>query len=170
MKQAQFEILGLAVIVIIISIMIFFALSFSLQEQDDVTGQFLEEQFAQNLIDATLKTSLDGCRGTISDYLISQATQVPLRPIGNPSQQPACATSQGLEEIADAIETAISLYQNTEFYLEVRPETCDLFDDDCETLLERGQCDIQESVGRPGRQPLSLYPQTGTMEIILWVC
>ncbi len=170
MKKAQFEIMGLAIIVILVSLMIFFAVLWGMQERDDVTGQFLEEQFAQNLIDATLKTSLEECRGTVADYLISQGTENPLRPMGGLPADVSCATDEGLQEIADALESVVVDYYGRPYYLEIRPRTCELFAQDCDTLIEQGTCDITEHVGRPGRQPLSLYPQSGTMEIILWVC
>ena len=170
MKRAQFEIMGLAIIVILVSMMIFFALMWGLQERDDITGDFLQTQFAQNLIDATLKTNLVGCRGTVADYLISQVTQAPLRPLGEFPDDVSCATDQGLIEIADAMEAAVADFYGRPFYFAIRPEVCPVaYDPDCDVLIERGTCDPLGNVGQAGRQPLSAWPRP-QMEIILWVC
>ncbi len=170
MKRAQFEIMGLAIIVILVSLMIFFALMWGLQEQEDLTGQFLEEQFAQNVIDAIQKTSLTECRGTVLDYIYSQGADMPLTAMGN-IQDPDCTTDQELDNIADAVRDFIANYQGREFYFAIRDQSCDTFDKNCgDIFVDRGDCDIQGDVGRPGRQRVSLYPQSGALEMILWVC
>ncbi|RLE44750.1 hypothetical protein DRJ16_01460 [Candidatus Woesearchaeota archaeon] len=73
-NKAQTEAIGLAVIVILISLAIIFALAFSLREKPTIKETYLKAQLASNTLNALLKTKTSCCvEGTC--YTVSQLLQ-----------------------------------------------------------------------------------------------
>lgn len=67
-KKSQAEIVGLAIIVILITIGLLFFVKFGiLNKKDDIKGSFIDSELANNMIDVLLKTTTD-CKGSdVSD-------------------------------------------------------------------------------------------------------
>lgn len=169
MKKAQFEIMGLAIVMVILSVAVFFLISLSLSDPgDDLAGEFLTEQFAQNTLDAFLKSShpAPGCgRYSVSDHYVWIATN---------SGPPECVEQQYTDQLSSMIAQAAQ-YRGLEYRFQVRQEVCDNpLGSGCTKLVDEGSasCDpTTRNVGRAGRQ--TLPKDTGgsnDMELVLWLC
>jgi len=77
MRKAQMEIMGLAVIVILLSLGLLFVLRFMvLNEPSDLRQSYTRTQLASNLLNTILKTSTD-CRGNTINELIHDCAVYP---------------------------------------------------------------------------------------------
>lgn len=169
MKQAQFEILGLAIVVIIISVGVLFLLTFTLNtETHDPASQFFNEQFAQNTLDAFLKTT----HPTIGCEQYDNKEYYQLRYITQ--QGPTnCREETTQDELEETLNEIINEYQRVEYKFEVRENICPTAtgDTNCNKLVEHGTCEPERTnLGRPGRQTIPKYPLPGSLEIVLWLC
>ena len=158
MRRAQFEILGLAIAVVIISLAVVFLLTFQSPETNtSTTQQYASEQFAQSLLDSWLRTThpTPGCEEyNIGRYFVWQ----------NNHQGPTqCREEEGLEEeFLDAIRTIVNRYQGVNLQLDIGEETLIGATDECAQASTRS---------RPGRQHITQYPyRNEPLEIVLWLC
>ncbi len=74
-NKAQTEAIGLAVIVILISLAIIFALAFSLREKPTIKETYLKAQLASNTLNALLKTNTKCYSESNEPYTMSQLLQ-----------------------------------------------------------------------------------------------
>src|SRR4051812_34432157 len=74
--KAQFEAMGLAVIVVLLVIGVGLFLYFSLDTGSDVTQRYKQDQTSQNMVNALLETSIPDCslnfEGLVRDTLVYQ--------------------------------------------------------------------------------------------------
>jgi hypothetical protein len=166
MRKGQFEIMGLAIVVVIISMGVFFLLSLSLNgNNSDPAGQFFNEQFAQNTLDVFLKSTHPEC----PRYEVKDFYQFYILPQSSPNDD--CKADTTNTSLAANLTQAIQNYQGVDFRFQVREEvdsTCTT--SDCPAVIDVGTCDTQ-GVGRPGRQTIPKYPYgSGELEFVLWLC
>ena len=63
-KKSQAEIVGLAIIVLLITMGLLFFVKFGiLDKKDDIKGSFIDSELANNMVDVLLKTTTD-CKGS----------------------------------------------------------------------------------------------------------
>ena len=165
MKKAQFEILGLAIAVVLVSVVVLFLVSLSLNNpQEDATSIFQQDQFTQNLLDAYLKASHPACpdRST-ARFFVWDATNT-----GNA----ACREEATWEQLNQSLDEAITNYMGLSYNFTVRDGTCqDPFECEEDIVRTSGTCNPQtQSASRAGRQTLTKYPRDGNIEITLWLC
>lgn len=73
-KKSQAEIVGLAIIVILITIGLLFFVKFGiLDKKDDVKSSFIDSELANNMVDVLLKTTTD-CKGSDIGDLLQDCT------------------------------------------------------------------------------------------------
>lgn len=169
MRKAQFEIMGLAIIVIIISIAIFFLLSFSMKPEPDLTGQFQKEQFLQNAVTAWLDADIQGCEQDIKGYVAHYATGL-LTEDG-----PRCDSPELMDELVDELQRMLDNYPViTSYHLSIRYGVCmpiaNIDGTNCREKYSRGNCDPAKRDTRPGREVLPLMPIPGNAEVVLFSC
>lgn len=190
MRRAQFEIMGLAIVVVIATIGIFFLLSFSIGNEDpqDSTDQFTDEQFTQNVIDALMKTSMEGCETyTIADIIYYHVTGRGEPGSPRPGTRCAEAVDEGqigsfseLEERMkfieeDILEETMNDFRGTPYHFQLRSPECeetDVYGQDCDTVSYSSQgCDPRvQRTSRPGKQSVRLYPRPDGIQVVLWTC
>ncbi len=166
MRKGQFEILGLAIAMVLITVMIFFFLSLNTQQPTmDPTQRFINDQFAQNVLNAWIKTTHHECiRHSIGDYFIWKATN---RNMGG------CENDLYGNAFIEALERSIDEFHGTTYFLSIRREVCDdIFGGPaCNELATRGICDIHlQDTSRAGRVLLSKGIGGGNVEIVLFLC
>ena len=166
MRQAQFEILGLAIAVVLVSVIVLFIVTLSLGDsQENLGSVFQQDQFTQNLLDAYLKASNPDCpERSVARYFVWNVT-------GAGSAQ--CRNPETWLKLNDTLDTAITQYIGREYNFTVRKEPCeDPFNCDEETIaITSGNCNPQtQDASRAGRQTLTKHPQQGNIEITLWLC
>ncbi len=88
MKKAQTEIIGLAVIVLLVSIAILFALQFIIMKQPtDITKEYTYKELAANTLSTALKTTTD-CNNMQLDQIVTSCilgeSTLPCSPYQNP--------------------------------------------------------------------------------------
>ena len=166
MSRAQFEIMGLAIVMVLVSIGIFFVIALSINDPGtDAAGQFVTDQFSQNLLDAFLKSTHPACPDDqVQDYFLYNATK---------SGPDECRQASTWEQLNQTLNQSIKQYIGREYYFSVRRDVCDgpMNCANNEEELRSGECDPRTATtGRAGRQTIPKYPQTGDVEIILWLC
>lgn len=169
MKQAQFEIMGLAIAVVIISVGVLFLVTLSLSSSSgqDVTSVFQQDQFTKNTLDAYLKASHPACpQRSTQRYFLWSVTG------GGASECRDETTWSEPGGLNDTLHRAITTYIGREYYFVVREDICeDPYGSGCEAVFESGTCDpTRDSTGGAGRQTIGKYPADGSVEIILWIC
>ncbi len=177
MRRAQFEVLGLAVIMIILSVAVFFTLSITNNSTGpDTHTRFQDEQFSQNVLDAMLKTSIEECpRYTVFDAISWQlgAGSAPKTISGNGnckdnSQSDLTDRFQWIND--EIVNRVFEEYSGKDYHLQIRKPVCpEISGEGCEKAVYYSNNCQPLNVGRPGRQIISLYPQ-GSAEIVLWTC
>ena len=175
--RAQFEIMGLAVAVIIISVGVFLLLMFGLRQPDpDTTEIFINEQYNQNVLDALMKTSLKGCRGEVRDLIEWNVTGA-YPP--NPPSSSACALgTRGVEVVLHSLlDQALRTYNGQPYWFEVRRQPCSAStggSPKCDMAFEpfNGGCDtVSGNTRRAGKHQIALYPYSNKpAEAVLWIC
>lgn len=157
--RAQFEAMGLAFIVILVSLGMFLLILFSFNDQGDAPLRYEHQQLAQNMVDALLKTTLEGCT---SDYAAVIEDEMLY-------QQDICG-EESLTVMRGAAATVLGATlekRDMPYNFTIREQGANAGDN----VLSMGTCDTATSdTFAPGRQLLRLYPSPATVEVILWLC
>lgn len=165
MKKAQFEILGLAIAVVLVSVIVLFLVSLSIGDsQEDLTSVFQQDQFTQNLLDAYLKASHPACPDrSAARYFVWNVT-------GAGSAQ--CRDPATWDELNRTLDTAITQYIGRDYNFTVREKPCDdPFACNTPIAITSGNCNPEtQGSSRAGRQTLTKHPRQGNIEITLWLC
>lgn len=90
-NKAQTEAIGLAVIVILISLAIIFALAFSLREKPTIKETYLKAQLASNTLNALLRTDTKCYSESNEPYTMSQLLQNCIENRKYPANQINCS-------------------------------------------------------------------------------
>jgi hypothetical protein len=78
MKKAQFEVIGLLIIVILITLGVLFVVQFVvLREPSNVKQSHVESQFAASFLNSFLETTTDDCRGQTVKGLVHDCVDNP---------------------------------------------------------------------------------------------
>ena len=168
MKRAQFEILGLAIVMVIVSLGIFLLISLSLSSPDrDPAGQFVDDQFTRRVLDAFLSSNHPGCADySIADVYVRQAT----------GREPTCAQDLNEQAVHEQLEQAINTYMGRAYHYQVRESSCeDPFgrEDHCDQLIApSGECNpLTTEQARSARFSLPKHPYgSGAVQAVLWIC
>jgi hypothetical protein len=153
--KAQFEAMGLAVIVILISLGMVFLLLFSSDEKSQAPQQYEEQQTAQSVIDAMLQTNIEDCDLNVAE-IIEDAMIRNRNPCGDSYQ--VLDNAAGIM-LNDTLEKRGVYYNFT-----VQEEGNDIF-------YSKGNCDaVRSDHFAPGVQTLSLYPTTKVAKVTLTLC
>ena len=154
MKHAQFEAMGLAVIVVLIALGMFLLLFFSTSERADFGQRYNREQLSQNVVDSMLKTQVEGCKNTVRDLI--EDIVVHNRDICGASSQ------EHLENASRAILDATLTQRGYLFEFVITGQSS--------TIYRYGNCDHnQEDTDAPGKQNLTFFP-SGSANVNLWMC
>jgi len=70
MNKAQLEIMGLAVIIVLITLGLFFVITFSISEADTTVQSYNQEQRATSFLDALLRTNIPACDDVRFDTIL----------------------------------------------------------------------------------------------------
>lgn len=154
-RNAQMEIMGLVVIVVMLTLSMFFVISFQAQVPEKKIKQtFDNDQLASNFILAFLKTSA-GCRNyDMQDLIQDCATEEKIRCGGFNSCEKVNTTVKYLLE-----ETLAKWGKDYKFTIEGTNEPIE-FGVDCGPGIPR----------KLSLQPITLYPYTKTAKIKLVMC
>ncbi len=161
--KGQFEAMGLAIIVVLISLGMFFMLFFSLREESDFSDRYNREQASQNFVDAFIKTNANERCGATMQQLILDAAVMKRDPCGLDSKD---------------ILTDASLYMlNATFDSEGIPYDFSItVSGEDEPLVEHKTC-ISRASGnqasendKPGIQDIPLLPTSKTATLTLVLC
>jgi hypothetical protein len=157
--KAQFEAMGLAVIVVLISMGMLFMLFFSFDKETDVTERFGREQTAQNVVNALLDTSVEGCpldfNGLIEDAVVWQ-------------RNPCGDSKEKIEEVANAILTPTLKDRSIPYEFTITQQSQNTISNvidpisTCTPLLRQRD--------KPGRRMLSFYPSPQKATVTLSLC
>jgi hypothetical protein len=153
------EIMGLAVIVILVSIGLFYMIAFTKEPQPEPVKEYTASELATNTIVAMLATDIDDCGTTLEKVIVDKATY----------QNLPCLRSD------DPINKSISLmlenslqkwgkdYKLTIDYPDTATNTVDI------AVPTTPLCgDMRER--ETGTQPIPLYPVPGTVMVSLSIC
>lgn len=174
MRKGQFEILGLAIVVLLLAIVMLFMVRLTFDQDEDISQDFFDEQYNQNFVQALRATTLDHCDGTIADYLVWIVNgQNPRGPDGD------CLSAEKTQEILDLVENTATEYTGKDFYFSVHhddctnpylcPETAKIEHEGIE--LSVATCNpLQRGSGRAGIVTLSRFPVPGDIEIVFTTC
>lgn len=103
MKKAQMEILGLAIVVVIIVVAMVFVVRFMLiQPQSDYRKPFVNSEMASNMLNSFLKTAASQCSQLTMTELLEDCAQ---------SKSIACSNSQ--DSCAYVDSTARAIFEKT---------------------------------------------------------
>jgi hypothetical protein len=108
MKKSQMELMGLAIIVILISIAMLFVIRFVLNKEPSTTSQeYQESELAANFLNTLVETSADGCMGIKFSKLFQDCAEY--REISCPTHGNSCVY---LEETTRNIsDTTFNIWQ-----------------------------------------------------------
>lgn len=152
--------MGLAVVVILVSLGMFFLLFFTMKDQTDFVTRFNNEQIAQNTVDALLKTNVLGCSTsgmTMSDIIEDVVVR---------KQDPCFKTSnETLYEVTGIVleKTLAERGWDYEF----------IINDVNGIIYENKTCNHQNinvQTDRPGVQTLRYFPSMVEVNVTLWIC
>lgn len=149
--------MGLAVIVVLISLGMFFMLFFSLKGNTDFPARYDREQTTQNFVDAFIKTNVENCGATIDDIILDMINrQNPCRSARTPEEILGNASKYMLEHtFADAVPYEFSITVSGEADPRVFFSTCPA----TATLRDK-----------PGIQDIPLLPTTRVATVQLVWC
>jgi hypothetical protein len=159
--KAQFEAMGLAVIVVLVSVGMLLVVYFSFDSTESLSQRYENEQLSQNVIEAMLKTSIKDCSLTVADTI---------EDIGIYNRNPCGDSKERLKEAADTILNETLDARGRSYYFVVRE--ADANNLPTETVYYTGgNCDVSSaSTDGAGHQPLRLYPSPKTVIVALWIC
>ncbi len=167
-RKSQMEVMGLAIIVVIVIIGILLSLRFMKSSTvDETESDFTDSTLASNMLNVMLKTDLD-CSGKdleMSNLLQDCAEDVKNKDYCYVGDSDPCAKAQGIIEFL-LEETLVEMKKD--YYFEAK-----LYDDVKISLPAEPTC-TSESVGKAYSTRISeSYPlptKKGTMEISLAIC
>ena len=163
-KRGQFEAIGLAVIVILISLGMFFMLYFSLQKKTDFPARYDRQQASQNFVDSFLRVNAERCSATMEDLLLDAAV-LHLDPCGDDSQEILRDTSfHLLNRTFDSLDGSVPY----DFTIRVSGETDPLVAH--QTCISRLSSPTGEDADNAGLQDIPLLPTTKVATIALVLC
>ncbi len=166
------EILGIALVVIILIIGVTFLLTMSLKPQEKPHERFTKKQLAQNLVDAITKSNTD-CKGyTFSTVLANCANRQPHGSIDCGGGRLTCAYAQ--VNIASILDDVLGTMNYQYRFTAKINGVHDIFagtgmdaiqTDRCtQELIEAGYVNVET----PGIQPFPI--ERGVLEIMLQIC
>lgn len=157
--RAQFEAMGLAVIVVLVSLGMFLLILFSFNDQGDAPLRYEHQQLAQNMVDALLKTTIEDCTADYAAVIEDEMLY----------QQDICS-----EDSLTVMATAASVVLGATLEERNMPYNFTIREQGAEAganVLTMGECNTAVAdTFAPGRQLLRLYPSPATVEVILWLC
>lgn len=149
-KKAQFEIMGIAVLVVIIMLgmLIFFVLSQSSREEN-IVKQYSNAEFAQGFLEVLLKTNVNECKGYYMEELIRDCAS---------TNQISCTTSGDKDSCEKAEDTAKAMLDGTlkkynKGYSFKAVKIVNQNEEELFPKIQQGSACIEKE--RPGRQPLA---------------
>ncbi len=159
MRKGQFEAMGLAMIVVLVSLGMFLMLFFTLNDKKgDFVGRFDSEQLGQNTIDALLKTNIADPACAASDVadIIEDVVVLQRNPCSRPSDEI-------LKEIVETILAETLTNDDIPYAFTITADNT--------LILKSGACDVsQYQIDRPGEQTLTLFPSLTKVRIELSIC
>ncbi len=159
--RAQFEAMGLAIIVVLISLGLLVVLLFSVREETDAPERYRDQQLAQNIVDALLATSVKDCPIDIAD-LIEDVVTTNRNPCNVPSEEL-------LKSIVGTILSETLEKQDYHYAFLIREDV-----DGATPILEiKKSCEPglpEQETEEPGNQPITVYPTVQTYMILLYLC
>jgi len=156
--KAQFEAMGLAVIVVLVSLGMIFLLYFSFDEDADVVERYGNEQLAQNVVNAMLDTNAAECDLDVAD-LLEDVTVWKRNPCGDSLQK--------IQEARNAVLEATLGRRNIAYNFTVLRHDGSVV----EVLDEKITCSfLQNQRDTPGRRTLTFYPAPQKATVILSIC
>ncbi len=76
-KRGQMEIIGIALVVILVSLGLLFMISFSLQRRESTIKQtYTHTEMASNVINTVLNTKVESCKGMLVAELLSECARM----------------------------------------------------------------------------------------------
>lgn len=96
MKKAQTEILGLAIVVILVVIATVLVVRFGFKNTEDLRSDFVASEEASNMLNTFLRTTSSGCSGLTMTELLQDCAQS--RGIVCDNNQDSCAFAQSAAE------------------------------------------------------------------------
>jgi len=159
MKKAQMEIMGLAIIVVLLSVGMLFAVSYMVRRpQSDIKKTYTYSETASNLLGAVLKTSSDCSQTTFSELFYDCGRGGILRCT---EDQNSCEyLEENMQKILDATLKNIKYEFKADVTLTAgESESKILINNDCTTKF-----------GQVKMYPLPLHPYPGTLFITLRIC
>ncbi len=161
MRKGQIEIIGLLLIVVIGGLVLTFFLQMSLQEQEDSRAheRFGEAGISDKFVSALVNTHVPQCGKTYSELVKD------------------CARGGSVEcPTEDGVRTSCGWVENVS--KDVLKETIDIWGLRYNFTVDYGEdsfnvtrnCNATMEKVSPGRQSLSLWPQSGNAEVILQIC
>jgi hypothetical protein len=161
-KKAQFEAMGLAVIIVLISLGMFFMLFFSLRPSTDFPARYDREQASQNFVDAFIKTNAnERCAASMEDLLLD-ATTLHRDPCGPNSKEILTEASKYMLEqtFADQVPYDFSVVVSGEDTPLIHHSTC----------ISRARGNQAGQNDKPGIQDIPLLPTSRVATITLVLC
>jgi len=158
-RKAQFEAMGLAVVVVLISLGMFILLFFSLRSPTDFVNRYYYEELGQNTIEAVLISNVEPPTGTCQSTFSDLIQDVAVRHTDSCGAPSAELLQAGLDKVLTAtLEQKGLRYKFT------------IVDADNTKYYERGACDItKEQHDTPGMESLPFFPVT-IVNVTLYVC
>ncbi len=169
-KRGQMEIIGLAVIVIMLSFGLIFALKTMIKPPSKIQESFAQKQLSQNMIDAMIKSSTN-CRSLDLQELLIDCANSGLGGRIECSGVKSCTFVRGametiLERTLDewAVPYRLRVYTGNEVIIG-EPDAGLYFENmECGANIEAGTADVET----PGIQPLPI--ESGTLTLMLEIC
>jgi hypothetical protein len=156
--KGQFEAMGLAVIVLLVSLGMIFLLYFSFDDDSDVVERYGNEQTAQNVVNAMLDTTAENCQLDIAD-LIEDSVVWQRNPCGDSLMKVREARTRILDETLTRRDI------NYNFTILRQDGTSATYIDSVSTCNAR-----QTQNDAPGRRTLTFYPAPQKAIVILYIC
>lgn len=166
-KKGQMEILGIALVVIILIIGVTFMLTLSLKPQERPHERFMKKQLSQNLVDSITKTNTE-CKGfTFATVLANCANRPPAGSIDCGDGVMTCQyANDTIASILDEVLGKMNYqYRFTAKVNGIHPIFPDMETSRCtQALIESGYINVET----PGIQPFPI--ERGILEIMLQIC
>ena len=169
MKKAQTEILGLAIVVVLVIIATLLVVKFGFSKSTNSRNDFTSSEEASNILSTFLRTSAPGCRQliTMTELLqdCAQGESLCCKNCNTPDAVYSCSFVQSAAEeiLSGTLDAEKKRYEFT---------ACSNFDmkeikcNDARPLVEIGQ-------GCPGAKKLKIFPvptNSGTIYVKLEIC